>query len=403
MIRRSTFFSLLILLSIALMAILGQTTVRAETPNAWATAEINMRVGPGTKYDTITKLTTNTALVLEARNRDTSWVLVHVVDSGVRGWVKTSFLKIQTGVSVYRLPFSDVLLQPGQGNPDAPAVPGGPTPAGPTPGPIPTVVLDRNLTAPIIPQITPKMRAQAQIIRQKGKALGNNPAVFSKVGDCITDHWAFLTPFGFKKYDLGQYGYLQAVIDHFSVPPREGIINSWVVDSAAAHNGFNSSAVLDPQWANPQLCYKGESPLLCEYRLNKPGIALIMFGTADVLVMTPREYNYFLREVVKETMDHGILPVLSTFPEDLAVRDKSRQINQVVLTIAYEKNIPVMNLQAALDGLPNNGIDNDLIHLTVPPDGNSGVFNEANLKYGYTVRNLVTLQALDVVWRQLMR
>lgn len=76
---------------------------------------------------------------------------------------------------------------------------------------------------------------------------------------------------------------------------------------------------------------------------------------------------------------------------------------KIVLTIAYEKNIPVMNLQAALDGLPNNGIDNDLIHLTVPPDGNSGVFNETNLKYGYTVRNLVTLQALDVVWRQLMR
>jgi hypothetical protein len=60
-------------------------------------------------------------------------------------------------------------------------------------------------------------------------------------------------------------------------------------------------------------------------------------------------------------------------------------------------------LQAALESLPNNGIDNDGIHLTIPPEGQSGVFNDNNLKYGYTVRNLVTLQALDVVWHQLMR
>src|SRR5581483_9863997 len=111
----------------------------------------------------------------------------------------------------------------------------------------------------------------------------------------------------------------------------------------------------------------------------------------------------YLREIVKETMDRGILPVLSTFPENLAVREKAKQINQDVLTIAKEKNIPVMNLQAALEGLPNNGIDSDGIHLTVPPDARNAFFSDENMKYGYTIRNLVTLQTLDIVWRELMR
>ncbi len=365
-------------------------------PNAWTTVELNLRVGPGRNFDSITSLPMNTAVVLEARNSDTAWVLVHVVDSGVRGWAKTTLLKIAPGVSIYRLPISDAQIVPGAGNAVG-------TPPAPTPGPVPTVVLDRNLTAPILPQITTSMRYQARLIRQKGQQLGNNPAVFSKVGDCMTDYWAFLDPFGYGTYDLGKYGNLLGAIQRFSTPLRDGVPNSWSAKSAAAHNGFNSSAVLDPQWADPSICLKGESPLQCEYRLNKPGIAVIMFGTADVLVMTPREYNYYLREIVKETMDRGILPVLSTFPENLAVREKAKQINQVVLTIAKEKNIPVMNLQAALEGLPNNGIDSDGIHLTVPPEARTAFFSDENMKYGYTIRNLVTLQTLDIVWRELMR
>jgi hypothetical protein len=36
------------------------------------------------------------------------------------------------------------------------------------------------------------------------------------------------------------------------------------------------------------------------------------------------------------------------------------------------------------------------IHLTIPTDERSGDF-ETNLQFGYTYRNLVTLQALDIL------
>jgi hypothetical protein len=254
--------------------------------------------------------------------------------------------------------------------------------------------------------VTGAMRSVAHQIVAKGRELGNNPRVFSKVGDCMTDHWAFLNVISYKKYDLGQFGYLQAVIDNFSVQPRDGQGDSFAMDSRAAHNGFNSAAVLDWQFNNiksgPAICQDRESALRCELRVSKPSVAVIMFGTADVLVMTPQQFNFFMRTIVRETMDQGVIPLLSTFPENKAVPQQSRRINQVVMTIAREKNLPLINLQEALKNLPNNGIDTDGIHLTIPPNGASGYFSQDNLKYGYTVRNLVTLQALDIVWRQLM-
>ncbi len=405
MLRRSPFLTCLVLAVLLGISVIAQSAVRADGPNAWATAEINLRSGPGTKYDAIGTLATSTPLILEFRNADTSWVLIHSADNLARGWAKTTLLRIARDVSVYRLPVTDALVAPG-----------GATGSGgngkgtglvePTPGPVPTVVLDKNLSTPIVPQLTSSMRNTIQVIVRRGKDRGNNLHVFSKVGDCMSDHWAFLSVIGFKRYDLGKYGNLQATIDHFSVPPRPNTNNSFDADSQASHNGFNSAGVLNYAFANTKgnehLCVGQESPMTCEYRVNKPIVAVIMFGTADVLTMTPREFNYYMRLIVNETMATGVVPLLSTFPENPNVAQQSYQINQVVLTIAKDKNLPVMNLQAALSGLPNNGIDNDGIHLTVPPDGNSAIFDEAHLKYGYTVRNLVTLQALEAI-RPLLR
>jgi uncharacterized protein YraI len=407
MLRRLAFLaSILVIISLTLGSL---EVISAQEANAWSINDVNLRVGPGTQHETITTLPANTPFILEARNRDTSWVVVITMDKNVRGWVKTTLLKVSQGVKLFSLPHTEGLIPrvvaPPANNDQPPAA----TLAGltPTPGPIPTVILDRGFTAPVIPQITSAMRRTARDVLAKGKSLGNNIHVFSKVGDCMSDHWAYLNVIGWKKYNLGQYGHLQDVIGYFSVPPRDGFADSYSVDSQASHNGFSSTGVLNKEFINtkggPALCFSDESPLICEFRLNKPAVALIMFGTADVLVMTPREFNYFMREIVKQTMNKGVLPILSTFPENPAVKEQSRQINQVVLTIAREKGLPVMNLQAALEKLPNNGIDNDGIHLTVPPDGNSGFFDEGHLQFGYTVRNLVTLQTLDVVWKQLLR
>src|SRR5262249_46648555 len=145
---------------------------------------------------------------------------------------------------------------------------------------------------------------------------GNNGRVFVKVGDCLTYRWIFMNVFGYGTYNLGKYGALQNVINYFSAPVRAGVPNSFVTDSQAAANGFNSSAVLDPEWSNPQVCLKDEGPLFCEYRLNKPSYAVIMFGTSDVLVMTLDQFSLFMHEIVDDTIRAGIIPILSTFPEN---------------------------------------------------------------------------------------
>src|SRR5262249_2026777 len=92
------------------------------------------------------------------------------------------------------------------------------------------------LNAPILPQVDGAMIAVARNTLARGKALGNNPRVFTKIGDCMTDYTYFLGEFGFGKghYDLGPYTNLQGVIDYFSVPVRNTPLNSFNIDSLAS-------------------------------------------------------------------------------------------------------------------------------------------------------------------------
>jgi hypothetical protein len=264
----------------------------------------------------------------------------------------------------------------------------------------PATVTDINLgDYPVIPEVRPALRA----VYQAGLARGNNPHVFSKLGDCNTENPNFLGPFADGEYDLGEFAYLQDVIDQFAGYPARG--DGWEQDSFAtigfaAASGFNVAGPLDPTWANPQWCAAGESPVRCEYRVARPTFAVIMFGTNDVTYTEPDAYNFYLRAIVSETLDHDIVPILSTFPTRPEDPDKSRLLNQIVVRTALDYGLPLMNLNRALEPLPHHGVDPaDTIHLTVPADQRVDVFSEANLQAGFTVRNLVTLQALDAVWR----
>ena len=250
---------------------------------------------------------------------------------------------------------------------------------------------------PVIPVIGPGVVA----LYRAGLARGNNPRVFSKLGDCMTENEYFLAPFAAKNYDLGLYKDLQAVIDQFAgVPARQG---DWQQDSfatpgLAAARGFNSAGPLDPTWADPKWCQNGESPAACEYRVAKPSLAIIMFGTNDASYTEPAAYDYYLRTLVALTLDNGVVPLLNTFPTRPEAPEKSLLMNQIVVKVAADYGVPLVNLNRALEALPNHGVDpNDTSHLSVPPDKRVDVFSAQNLQGGFTVRNLVTLQALQAV------
>jgi hypothetical protein len=63
----------------------------------------------------------------------------------------------------------------------------------------------------------------------------------------------------------------------------------------------------------------------------------------------------------------------------------------------------VINLVRALEHLPMYGVDpDDTLHLTIPAEPGSVVtFEGDSLEAGYTVRNLVTLQALNGLLNEL--
>ncbi|PJF35413.1 MAG: hypothetical protein CUN49_10705 [Candidatus Thermofonsia Clade 1 bacterium] len=361
-----------------------------EVAYAWTETQTNIRTGPGTNYEIITTLGIGVQLIIEARNEDTSWILLRG-ENGLRGWGKTRLFRLSGNVQLQRLPISTEILNRAQ-------VAG----AGPSDNVRPPNVSGTApLNAPFVPQITPAVRAAMRAVVARGRAMGNNPRVFSKVGDCMTDHPQFLNPFAWGQYNLGEYGYLQATIDYFNVKPREDVGSSWDANSVAANNGFNSSAVRESQWADPTRCLPNERPLACEYRLNKPAVAVIMFGIADVLVMSPQQFYRFMRNIVEDSLAAGVVPLLSTFPENPSVPQLSRQVNQMVLALAREKRVPVMNFADAVKNLPNGGLEADGIHLSLPP-GLATVFTPENLQYGMTVRNLLVLQSLDVIRRQIL-
>lgn len=56
-----------------------------------------------------------------------------------------------------------------------------------------------------------------------------------------------------------------------------------------------------------------------------------------------------------------------------------------------------MDYWAALQGLPNDGLGSDGVHPSSAPGGNNGILSQDNLRYAVPVRNLVTLQALDLI------
>ncbi len=356
---------------------------------AYTNYQMNVRSGPGTNFSAMGQIPANTGLVLEARNDDISWVLFHTEDNAMRGWVAVLYLRFT--VSAASLPVSNENVAPAAAAPADPAT-GGDYAGIYMGGFDPSRVADIDLAAyPVVGRATGRARA----IFLDGQSKGRNPNVVTTIGDCSTEHWAFLSPFAWGEYNLGGHGYLQPAIDHFG--------QSLAIDSQADHNGFNVNAVLSPEWAYPGVCLPGENPIQCEVRINNPSVAVIMFGTSDLLVMSPAEFDFFMRQVVQETIDAGVIPILSTFPGNLGFWNHTILYNQIVVRIALDNDIPLINLWLALEALPNHGLEPDGFHLGETPYGTACVLADPYLQNGFPMRNLVTMQTLDAVWRGAMQ
>ena len=220
----------------------------------------------------------------------------------------------------------------------------------------------------------------------QGLAQGNNPHAFSKIGDCNSEPPFFLAKFDTGEYDLGAYTDLQGVIEHFA--------GSFGRESIAAWSGNHVWAVLDPTWANPNFCYAGETPLACEFRLNRPSVVLIRLGTNEV--GSPQLFEANLRQVIEFSIAHGTIPVLGTKADRL---EGSDAMNEIIRALAAEYAIPLWDFGKVAERIPSRGLMPDGIHLSYAPPYYS---DPATLQTGHGLQNLTALMALDAVWQAAM-
>jgi len=312
------------------------------------------RAGPDAGAARVVSLFQNERRPATARSADGLWVRLEL-PGGIPAWVRAASGTVTGAVAA--LPVAGGAAAP------RPSVP-------PTSAPPPQLVVSQT----------------ARDIYQRGLALGNNPRAFSKVGDCNSATPYFLAPFDKGEYRLGgAYAYLQPAIDHFA--------GSFNRDGAVARDGLNTASVFDSIWSLPALCQKGESPLACEVRTQRPSLAIISLGTNGDW-QTNAEYEANMRRILDLLIERGVVPILSTKADNLEGGDR---FNQIVAKLAAEYALPLWDFAPVARALPGWGLA-DTYHLVW---GQSYYDTAPRPLTGWQARNLTALQALDAVWRGL--
>lgn len=240
---------------------------------------------------------------------------------------------------------------------------------------------------------TPPLVIPEEHIRQiyaRGQDRGLNQDFLLSVGDCNSEsHWYLQSllddrpPEG-EGVDVSYYQDIgvQSVIEDYR--------NAFAFKGQSVNSGLNALSVMDPFWANPNLCAPGASPLACDFQQTQPFAAVIMFGANDILVLNTAGYEMALREIIEFTLERDIVPILSTFtvrPMDNGTFEQGVRFNGVVVKLAEEYNVPLINFWLAAREVDSYGILDDNAHLTVD---------------GFNIRNRLTLDMLTTLRRDVL-
>jgi len=253
-----------------------------------------------------------------------------------------------------------------------------PTPTFPIPATINSVSIDTVIA------MSPAVIENINEIYADGQSLGRNPQAFSKLGDSTIENPHFLARFDGTFYNLGEWDYLQGVIDWFQGSHgRQGV---------AVQRGLHTWSVLDPAWASNATCFPAEHMVDCEIRVHNPSMMIVRLGSNDRGVPDATERN--LRAIVEAIIAQGVIPILGT----KADRQEGSNINnQIIRQIAQEYDLPLFDFDLLASTLPQRGLTTDSVHMT------SFYAHDytQNLAFrtGHGVHNLLALIVLDRVWR----
>lgn len=263
---------------------------------------------------------------------------------------------------------------------------GTPTPTNTPIPPPPTSINGTPIDSIVV--MSSEVIENARQIFIRGQELGVNAHAFSKVGDSTIENPHFLARFDEGTYNLGDYAYLQSVIDYFA--------GSFARQGLAVRRGFHSWTVTDPMWADKEICLPNETPVACEIRINRPAILLIRLGSNDVGV--PGSFDLNIRQVVDYAVEQGVIPVIGTKADRFEGPD---DINNTILRqIAADYNLPLWDFDLVASTLPGRGLYEDDVHMTIfyPHD-----YTQARaLETGHGVHNLTALMVLETILREVM-
>ncbi len=324
--------------------------------------------GPGHTYERLGILNMDTAVIITERNRVGHWLRIEADD--LDGWVRIG------NVDTTNLLLSDIPVN--MDLPDADV----------------SAITDerevRLYSVPIIPEISPAM---GEIY---GSIFNNNATdVVVKVGDSNSANSTYLTPISENNYTLEPYDMLTNSVDHFA--------ENMGTNEIAARVGLNGFSLFDTFWSPIDTCEQDETPLMCEYRVSRPTIAVIMFGPNDLRVLNSTEYTEQMTLIIEETLAQGVIPILSTFSSDPDedTWDQALRFNTILVDLAEAFEIPLVNLWSAAQALPNAGIGEDNVHMTIS-GGSLDLSQGHESRLGVPLQNLIVLNTIDAIYEAII-
>jgi hypothetical protein len=259
-----------------------------------------------------------------------------------------------------------------------PTLSGSPQPTHVPPKDVNGIGIDQFVIMP--PAVQENMRQ----IYAMGQALGRDAHAYSKIGDSTIENPHFMARFDSGPYNLGDYDYLQNIIDYYH--------GSHARESVAVHRGIHAWSLMNPQWADKDQCEPNEGPLPCEIRLHNPSVAIFRLGSNDVGV--PDLFKQSMQDAITYCIQQGVVPIIGTKAD--RHEGEGNINNNILRNLAADNNLPLWDFDIVAQTLPNSGLD--------PVDGTHMTFYFAHdytdpiaFTKGHAVHNLTALIMLDRV------
>lgn len=231
-----------------------------------------------------------------------------------------------------------------------------------------------------------------RLIYARGQMRGLDNGFLLSVGDCNTESRWYLE--SLLDDEPGEDGIDSSFFQTDTVQSTISVFSqAFSYKGQSVNTGLNAASVMDPFWSDVNLCASGLSPLTCDYDNLDPFASLIMFGANDVNVLSTAGYERAMRNIIETTLDRDIIPIISTFSVrrvDGIATDAyiaGVRFNAVLVQLAAEYEIPLINFWGASRDLAGNGILEDNAHLTVA---------------GFNVRNQMTIEMLQQLQTQVL-